>query len=33
MRGRVLPDEHFEFRGGTARGGERQGSRPRREDR
>jgi hypothetical protein len=33
MRDRVLPDEHFEFRGGTARGGERQGSRPRREDR
>ena len=33
MHSRVLPDEHFEFRGGTARGGERQGSRPRREDR
>ncbi|HUR94979.1 MAG TPA: hypothetical protein VMY76_10375 [Gemmatimonadales bacterium] len=33
MRGRVLPDEHFEFRGGATRGGERQGSRPRREDR
>jgi hypothetical protein len=32
-RGRALPDEHFEFRGGTAPGREREGSRPRREDR
>ena len=33
LRGRVLPDEHFEFRGGTARGGERRVSGPWREDR
>ena len=31
LLGRVLPDEHFEFRGGAARGGEREGMRQRRE--
>lgn len=31
--GRVLPESHFEFRGGEARGGERAGARPRRGDR
>jgi len=29
IRGRVLLEEHFEFRGGTERGGEREGARPR----
>lgn len=33
MRGRVLLDAHFEFRGGSEAGGEREGMRPRREDR
>jgi hypothetical protein len=33
IRGRVLLDAHFEFRGGSERGGEREGARPRREDR
>jgi hypothetical protein len=33
IRGRVLLEEHFEFRGGTERGGEREGARPRREGR
>jgi hypothetical protein len=33
VRGRVLLDAHFEFRGGSAGGGERDGMRPRREDR
>jgi hypothetical protein len=33
IRGRVLLDAHFEFRGGCDRGGERGGARPRREDR
>jgi hypothetical protein len=33
IRGRVLLDEHFEFRGGSGRGGEREGARPRREGR
>jgi hypothetical protein len=33
IRGRVLLDGHFEFRGGSERGGEREGARPRREDR
>ena len=33
IRGRVLLDAHFEFRGGSARGGQREGARPRREDR
>lgn len=32
IRGRVLLDAHFEFRGGTSRGGERGGMRLRRED-
>jgi hypothetical protein len=32
-RGRVLHEAHFEFRGGTARSDERNGVRPRREDR
>jgi hypothetical protein len=31
IRGRVLPDDHFEFRHGTAGGGERHGVRLRRE--
>jgi hypothetical protein len=31
LRGRVLPDTHFEFRGGTSQGGERGGLRWRRE--
>jgi hypothetical protein len=30
LRGRALPDAHFEFRGGTTTGGEREGMRPRR---
>jgi hypothetical protein len=30
LRGRVLLDAHFEFRGGAARGGERVGMRPQR---
>ena len=30
---RLLRDEHFEFRGGTERGGEREGARPRRQGR
>ena len=29
IRGRVLLEEHFEFRGGSERGGEREGARPR----
>jgi hypothetical protein len=29
IRGRVLPDAHFDFRGGAARGGERAGMRVR----
>jgi hypothetical protein len=33
IRGRLLLDAHFEFRGGSERGGEREGARPRREDR
>ncbi|HEX3236379.1 MAG TPA: hypothetical protein VHR41_19470 [Gemmatimonadales bacterium] len=33
IRGRVLLEAHFEFRGGRERGGEREGARPRREDR
>jgi hypothetical protein len=33
LRGRVLLDAHFEFRGGSERGEEREGARPRREDR
>jgi hypothetical protein len=33
IRGRVLLEEHFEFRGGTERGGERGGARPRPEGR
>lgn len=33
MRGRVLLDAHFEFRGGSPPGGKREGARPRREDR
>ena len=33
IRGRVLLEAHFEFRGGSERGGEREGARPRREDR
>lgn len=37
LRGRVLQDAHFEFRGGSERGREREGggpgARPRREDR
>jgi hypothetical protein len=33
LRGRVLLDEHFEFRGGVSRGGERHGMRLRREGR
>ncbi len=33
IRGRVLLDAHFEFRGGCRPGGEREGARPRREDR
>ena len=33
IRGRVLLDAHFEFRGGSERGGEREGVRPRREGR
>jgi hypothetical protein len=33
IRGRVLLEEHFEFRGGTERGGEREGARPRRQGR
>jgi hypothetical protein len=33
IRGRVLLEGHFEFRGGSERGGEREGARPRREDR
>ena len=33
MRGRVLLDAHFEFRGGSEPGGKREGARPRREDR
>jgi hypothetical protein len=31
LRGRVLPEAHFEFRGGTTQGGERGGMRLRRE--
>lgn len=31
VRGRVLLDAHFEFRGGVSRGGERDGMRVRRE--
>jgi hypothetical protein len=31
LRGRVLPDEHFEFRDGASQGGERDGMRLRRE--
>ena len=31
VRGRVLVESHFEFRGGSRRGGEREGTRPRRE--
>lgn len=31
IRGRVLPDAHFEFRGGVTLGGERDGVRARRE--
>jgi hypothetical protein len=31
LRGRVLLDAHFEFRGGGSRGGEREGMRVRRE--
>ncbi len=31
VRGRVLPDTDFEFRGGTATGGERQGMRPQKQ--
>lgn len=31
LRGRVLLDAHFEFRGGVSRGGERDGTRMRRE--
>jgi hypothetical protein len=30
--GRVLQEDHFEFRGGDARGGERAGARQRRQD-
>jgi len=30
LRGRVLPEAHFEFRGGVASGGEREGVRPQR---
>jgi hypothetical protein len=30
VRGRVLPETHFEFRGGMSRGGERKGMRPER---
>ena len=33
IRGRVLLEEHFEFRGGAERGGEREGARPRRQGR
>lgn len=33
LRGRVLLDAHFEFRGGSERGRGREGARPRREDR
>ena len=33
IRGRVLLEAHFEFRGGSERGGVREGARPRREDR
>ena len=33
IRGRVLLEAHFEFRGGSERGGEREGARPRGEDR
>ena len=33
IRGRVLLEAHFEFRGGSERGGEREGARPQREDR
>jgi hypothetical protein len=32
IRGRVLQEAHFEFQGGTSRGGERDGMRLRRED-
>lgn len=31
VRGRVLLEAHFEFRGGNTTGGEREGMRPRRE--
>lgn len=31
VRGRVLLETHFEFRGGSTTGGEREGIRPRRE--
>ena len=31
LRGRVLLETHFEFRGGSTTGGEREGVRPRRE--
>jgi hypothetical protein len=30
VRGRMLPEDHFEFRGGVAAGGEREGMRPQR---
>jgi hypothetical protein len=30
VRGRVLPETHFEFRGGISSGGEREGMRPQR---
>jgi hypothetical protein len=33
IRGRVLVDAHFEFRGGSELWGKREGARPRREDR
>ena len=33
LRDRGLLDAHFEFRGGSERGSEREGARPRREDR
>jgi hypothetical protein len=33
IRGRVLLEAHFDFRGGSERGGEREGARPRRDDR
>lgn len=33
LRGRVLLESHFDFRGGKTTGGEREGMRPRREGR